>query len=179
LSNYLLLSIRMDGLSKKNKGWCEHNLRKCNIQILFISKKIFIFFFHFRNYCNIIIFVVAGPVQLNSIWPELFSATCNLWTFGTVSYKFRFFSFIYFLLSREMLSYQLAPTMNVLSYYPDQTISWNFYYCANCYLSLVLEAIVCLVYQNVLPVCDDWMFWFGKMLEVISKYITKTYKLTW
>ena len=146
------------GSLKKNLGWYEHNLRKCNLQILFISKKIFIFFFHFRNYCNIIILVVAGPVQLNSLWPELFSATCNLWTFGTVSYKFHFFYlFIYFLLSQEMLSYQLAPTMNVLSYYPDQTIS-----CANCYLSLVLEAIVCLVYQNVLQFVMTGCFDLGK-----------------
>ena len=53
-----------------------------------------------------------------------------------------------------MLSYQLAPTMNVLSYYPDPT--------ANCYLPLVLEAIVCLVYQNVLQFVMTGCFDLGK-----------------
>ena len=163
------------GSLKKNMGWYEHNLRKCNLQILFISKKIFIFFFHFRNYCNIIILVVAGPVQLNSLWPELFSATCNLWTFGTVSYKFRFFYlfFIFFIVSRNVkLSACTHHECLILLSWPNNLLH-QLLFVTSAWSNSMFGLPKCLT------VCDDWMFWFGKMLEVLSKSITKTYKLTW
>lgn len=58
----------------------------------------------------------SGPIQLNSIWTELFSAASNLWKIRIVSCRSCFFMTIFLFRPQETINYLQGSAISVFLY---------------------------------------------------------------